>query len=340
MAELKLESLTGIQKAAILIIALGVDASSAIFKNLNERDIEKLAVAIADLRDIPSAVSDAVVEEFYQMVLAQEYIAQGGIDYARSVLEQALGGPRAAQVLAKVQSALHVSGFKLLKRVDPGQLLNFIMNEHPQTVAVIMAHLDSQQAAAILAELPEQLQNELIYRIATMGKINPEVLNDVEKVLESQLESVLGQDLSQAGGTSAVADILNLADRATERKILDNLVQKDPELATEVKNLMFVFDDILMLDDKSMQRVLKEVDTKDLSMALKGTSDEMKTKVFKNVSERVATLIQEEMDFMGPVRLRDVEEVQQRIVDVVRSLEEDGEIVISGKGGAEEALVE
>ncbi|HUU28186.1 MAG TPA: flagellar motor switch protein FliG [archaeon] len=340
MADITHENLTGLQKAAILIVTLGVEASSSIFKNMGERDIERLSITIANMQDIPSAVSDQVTEEFYQMVLAQEYIAQGGIDYARSVLEQALGGPRAAQVLSKVQSALHVSGFKLLKRVDPAQLLNFIMNEHPQTVAVIMAHLDAAQAASILAELPEQLQNEIVYRVATMGKISPELLNDVEKVLESQLESVLGQDLSQAGGASSVAEILNLADRATERKILDNLVQKDPELATEVKNLMFVFDDILLLDDKSMQRVLKEVDVKDLSMAMKGTGDEMRTKVFNNVSERVAELIQEEMDFMGPVRLRDVEEVQQRIVDVVRSLEEDGEIVISGKGGAEDTLVE
>ena len=340
MADITHENLTGLQKAAILIVTLGVEASSSIFKNMGERDIERLSITIANMQDISSAVSDQVIEEFYQMVLAQEYVAQGGIDYARSVLEQSLGGPRAAQILAKVQSALHVSGFKLLKKVDPAQLLNFIMNEHPQTVAVIMAHLDAAQAASILAELPEQLQNEIVYRVATMGKISPELLNDVEKVLESQLESVRGQDLSLAGGARSVAEILNLADRATERKILDNLVQKDPELATEVKNLMFVFDDILLLDDKSMQRVLKEVDVKDLSMAMKGTGDEMRTKVFNNVSERVAELIQEEMDFMGPVRLRDVEEVQQRIVDVVRSLEEDGEIVISGKGGAEDTLVE
>ena len=249
--EMKHEDLNGLQKAGILVVALGVEASSTIFKNMNERDIEKLSIQIANMGDIPSAVTDAVVEEFYQMVLAQEYIAQGGMDYARSVLEQALGGPRAAQVLAKVQGAMHISGFKLLKRVDPAQLINFIMNEHPQTVAVIMAHLDPEQAASILAELPDQLQNEIVYRVATMGKISPELLNDVEKVLESQLESVLGQDFSQAGGAHTVAEILNLADRATERKILDNLVQKDPELATEVKNLMFVFDDLMLLDDKS-----------------------------------------------------------------------------------------
>ncbi|MEA2064299.1 MAG: flagellar motor switch protein FliG [Gemmatimonadota bacterium] len=338
--EVSYEELTGLQKASILVVSLGVEASSSIFKNMSDQDIEKLSIQVANMQDIPSAVSDAVVEEFYQMVLAQEYIAQGGMEYARSVLEQALGGPRAAQILSKIQGALHVSGFKLLKKVDPAQLINFIMNEHPQTVAVIMAHLDPEQAASILAELPEQLQNEIVFRVATMGKISPELLNDVEKVLESQLESVLGQDLSQAGGASTVAEILNLADRATERKILDNLVQKDPELATEVKNLMFVFDDILLLDDKSMQRVMKEVDVKDLSMALKGTGEELKDKCLGNVSERVATMIQEEMDFMGPVRLRDVEEVQQRIVDIVRSLEEDGEIVISGKGGSEDALVE
>ncbi|MBN2289062.1 MAG: flagellar motor switch protein FliG [Candidatus Glassbacteria bacterium] len=340
MAELAYESLTGLQKAAILVVALGVEASSPIFKNMSESDIQQLTIQIANIEEIPSVVTDAVVEEFYQMVLAQEYVGQGGLEYARSVLEQSLGEPRAAQVLSKVQGALHVSGFKLLKKVDPAQLLNFILHEHPQTVAVIMAQIEPEQAASILAELPEQLQNEIVYRVATMGKISPELLNDVEKTLESQMESVLGQDFSQAGGANTVAEILNLADRNTERKILDTLVQKDPELATEVKNLMFVFDDLMLLDDKSLQRVMKEIDVKDLSMALKGTGEELKDKCFNNVSERVATLIQEEMDFMGPVRLRDVEEVQQRIVDVVRSLEEDGEIVVSGKGGAEDALVE
>jgi len=336
--DLSLENLTGKQKAAILTIAVGPEAASQIFKNLKDKDIERLSIEVANMKDVPSTVMEAVVEEFYQMIMAQEYISQGGLEYAKNVLEKALGPRKAHELVSKVESAIHVSGFKLLKDVDPNQLLNFIQHEHPQTISLILANLDSGQTAAILADLPPEIQADVAYRIATMGKISPDLLNDIEGVLENQVESVFGQDLSAAGGAKAVAEILNLATRSTEKTILADLEKRNPELATEIKNLMFVFEDCVLLDDRSVQRVLREVESKDLSMALKVATDEVKDLIFRNMSERAANIIKEELDFMGPVRLKDVEECQMKIVEVIRTLEEEGEIVISGRGGEEEII--
>ena len=336
--EISVENLTGRQKAAILIISIGVESASQIFKNLKDKDIEKLSIEVANMRDVPSSVMEAVVEEFYQMVMAQEFISQGGIEYAKVLLEKALGPRKAHEIVSKVESAIHVSGFKLLKEVDPNQLLNFIQHEHPQTISLILANLESDQTAQIISELPPEVQSEVAYRIATMGKISPDLLSDIEGILESQVETVFGQDLSAAGGAKSVAQILNLAGRSTEKTILGDLEKRNPELATEIKNLMFVFEDIVLLDDRSIQRVLREVDTKELSLALKVATDEVKDSIFRNMSERAAGLIKEELEFMGPVRLKDVEESQMKIVEVIRSLEEEGEIVISGRGGEEEIV--
>ena len=337
--EMSLENLTGRQKASILIIAVGPEAASQIFKNLKDKDIERLSIEVANIKDVPSTIMEAVVEEFYQMIMAQEYIQQGGLEYAKNVLEKALGPRKAHEIVSKVESAIHVSGFKLLKDVDPNQLLNFIQHEHPQTISLILANLEAGQTASILADLPPEIQADVAYRIATMGKISPDLLNDIEGVLENQVESVFGQDLSTAGGAKAVSEILNLASRSTEKTILSDLEKRNPELATEIKNLMFVFEDIVLLDDRSVQRVLREVESKDLSMALKVATDEVKDLVFRNMSERAANIIKEELDFMGPVRLKDVEECQMKIVEVIRNLEEEGEIVISGRGGEEEVVV-
>jgi len=336
--EISLENLTGRQKAAALIIAIGPEAASQIFKNMKDKDIERLAVEVANMKDVPSAIMEAIVEEFYQMIMAQEYISQGGLEYAKNVLEKALGPRKAHEIVSKVESAIHVSGFKLLKDVDPNQLLNFIQHEHPQTISLILANLEPQQTASILADLPPEIQADVAYRIATMGKISPDLLNDIEGVLENQVESVFGQDLSAAGGAKAVAEILNLATRSTEKTILTDLEKRNPELATEIKNLMFVFEDIVLLDDRSVQRVLREVESKDLSMAMKVATDEVKDLVFRNMSERAANIIKEELEFMGPVRLKDVEECQMKIVEIIRNLEEEGEIVISGRGGEEEII--
>jgi flagellar motor switch protein FliG len=335
---LTIENLTGRQKASILVIAIGTEAAAEIFKHLKDKDVERLAVEISNIKDIPSTIMEAVIEEFYQMIMAQEYISQGGIDYAKGVLEKAVGPRKAHEVISKVESAIHVSGFTLLKDVDPNQLLNFIQHEHPQTIALILANLESKQVAAIIADLPPELQADVAYRIASMGKISPELLNDIESVLETQVETVFGQDLSSAGGAKAVAEILNMASRTAEKTILADLEKRNPELATEIKNLMFTFDDLSLLDDRSIQRLMRDVDTKDLSMSLKAANDDLKTAILRNMSERAAKLIEEELEFMGPVRLKDVEESQMKIVDIVRTLEEDGEIVISGRGGEEEII--
>ena len=336
--DISVENLTGKQKAAILIISIGVESASQIFKNMKDKDIERLSVEIANMKDVSSTVMEAVVEEFYQMVMAQEYISQGGLEYAKTVLEKALGPRKAHEIVSKVESAIHVSGFKLLKEVDPNQLLNFIQHEHPQTISLILANLEPQQTASILSDLPPEIQSEVAYRIATMGKISPDLLNDIEGILESQVETVFGQDLSAAGGPKSVAEILNMAGRSTEKSVLSDLEKRNPELATEIKNLMFVFEDINLLDDRSIQRVLREVDSKELALALKVATEEVKEVIFRNMSERASGLIREELDFMGPVRLKDVEESQMKIVEVVRTLEEEGEIVVSGRGGEEEIV--
>ncbi len=334
--EISVETLSGRQKAAILIIAIGVESASQIFKHMKDKDIERLSVEIANMRDVSSSVMEAVIEEFYQMVMAQEYISSGGLEYAKTVLEKALGPRKAHEIVTRVEAAIHVSGFKLLKEADPNQLVNFIQHEHPQTIALILANLDAQQTASILSELPPEIQTEVAYRIATMGKISPELLKDIESILESQVEAVFGHDLSSAGGPKSVAEILNYSGRTTEKCVMGELEKRNPELATEIKNLMFVFEDISLLDDRSVQRLLREVDSKDLSMALKVATEELKEVIFRNMSERAAGLIMEELDFMGPVRLKDVEDAQLRIVESVRMLEEEGEVVISGRRGEEE----
>ena len=335
---LTIENLSGRQKASILIIAVGAEAASQIFKHLKDKDVKRLAVEISQMKDVPSTIMEAVIEEFYQMIMAQEYISQGGIEYAKGVLEKALGPRKSHEILAKIEAAIHVSGFKLLKDVDPHQLMNFIQNEHPQTISLILANLESKQVSSIISDLPPELQADVAFRIATMGKISPDLLNDIESVLETQVETVFGQDLSSAGGAKAVAEILNMASRTTEKTILADLEKRDPELATEIKNMMFTFDDLVLLDDKSIQRVMREIDTKDLSLSLKAANDELKDLIYRNMSERAANLIKEELEFMGPVRLKDVEESQMKIVDIVRTLEEDGEIVVSGRGGEEEII--
>lgn len=331
--------LTGPNKAAIVMVALGTDASSQIFKNLNELEVERLSTEIAKLDNVSPEVREAVLEEFHNLAMAHQYVTQGGIEYAREILEAALGPRKAKEILEKVQQTIRTTGFNLLENIDPKQIVNFIQKEHPQTIALLLAHMEAKNAAPIVSALPQELQVDVATRIATMESISPETLDQVEEVLVSQIKSLFGGDVSEIGGVKAVAELLNNVDRGAEKNILGNLERENPELATEIKNLMFVFEDVLLLDDRSMQRVLKEVDTKELSMALKGASDELQVKFFRNMSSRAAEMIKEDMDFMGPIRLKDVEEVQQRIVDVIRRLEEDGEIIISGRGGEEDIVV-
>jgi flagellar motor switch protein FliG len=331
--------LTNREKAAVLLVALGPEATAKIFKHLREEDIENLTLDVARLGKVTPEARRQVVAEFHEMCLAQEVISEGGIDQARRALETAFGQDRANEVINKVIQTLQVLPFDFIKKTDPSQLLSFIQDEHPQTIALILAHLNANQAAAVLSGLPQELRAEVARRIAIMDRTPPEVIREIEKVLERKLSNaVVMQGFTAAGGVKSLVEVLNWVDRTTEKTILESLTETSPELADEVKKLMFVFEDIIMLDDASIQKVLREVDTKELALALKGVGEEVQTRIFKNMSERASTMLKEDMEFMGPVRLRNVEEAQQRIVGVIRRLEEAGEIVVA-RGGAEEIVV-
>ncbi|MDD3731964.1 MAG: flagellar motor switch protein FliG [candidate division Zixibacteria bacterium] len=336
---MKYESMTPQQKAAVALVSFGPEVSGLVLKGMNEQDLEKITIEIANLRDVPPEIEEKVIEECHQIFMARQYISQGGVDYAAQILEKAVGAKRAREILNRLESTIQAKGFTLLKDIDPKQLSSFFQNEHPQTIALVLTQLSVQQAAAIISELSPELQAEVSLRIATMEKISPEILKEIESTLEGHFESSSGRDLSTSGGAKAIAEILNLVESTAEKNILQSLEAEDADLAAEVKNMMFVFDDIILLDDRSIQRLLKEVETKDLSLALKATTDEVKKKIYKNVSERVAVLIKEEMEFMGPTRLSDVEAAQGRVVEVIRRLEEEGQIIIAGRGGKEEIIV-
>ncbi|PJW18992.1 flagellar motor switch protein FliG [Geobacillus sp. WSUCF-018B] len=330
--------LTGRQKAAILLISLGPDVSASIYKHLSEEDIEKLTLEISNVRQVTAEQKEEVLEEFRQLALAQDYIAQGGIAYAKEVLEKALGPDKAMNIINRLTSALMVRPFDFARKADPMQLLNFIQHEHPQTIALILSYLDPAQAGQILSALPQEMQVDVARRIALMDSTSPEIISEVEQILERRLSATVMQDYTQAGGIEAVVEVLNQVDRSTERTILEALEIQDPELAEEIKKRMFVFEDIVTLDNRAIQRVIREVDNNDLMLALKVASDEVKEIVFRNMSTRMAETFKEEMEYMGPVRLRDVEEAQSRIVAIIRRLEEAGEIVIA-RGGGDDIIV-
>ena len=325
--------LTNQQKAAILFIAIGPEYSAKLFQHMDDDEIEQLTLEIANQKQVSSALKAEVISEFYSMCMAQDYISSGGLQYAQNVLEKALGPDKALEIINRLTTSLQVRPFDFLRKTDPAQLINFIQNEHPQTIALIMAYLDPDQAAILMGSLPPDKQAEVTKRIATMDRTSPDIIREVEKVLERKLSSLVTQDFTSAGGVKAVVEILNRVDRTTEKTITETLEVDNPELTEEIKRLMFVFEDIVMLDDRSLQMVLREVDTKDLSLALKATPKEVADKVYKNMSKRAADMLREEIEFMGPVKIRDVEEAQQKVVNVIRSLEDKGEIVVArGKG--------
>lgn len=334
----KSEEITGVQKAAILLIALGPDKSSNVFKHLKEDEIEQLTLEIANTRSVSPAMKDAVLDEFYEVCLAQQYIAEGGICYAKDLLEKALGSERAKDVIGKLTASLQVRPFEFVRKTDASQLLNFIQDEHPQTIALILSYLSSNQASAIISALSPEKQTDVAKRIAQMDRTSPDVIKEVEKVLEQKLASLVNQDYTIVGGVDSIVDILNTVDRGTEKHIMESLEIEDPELADEIRKKMFVFEDILSLDDRSIQRVLREVDNNELAVALKGSNEEVQNLIFSNLSKRLATMIREDMDFMGPVRMKDVEEAQQKIVNIIRKLEDSAEIIIS-RGGGDEIVV-
>ena len=332
------EKINGIQKAAILMIALGPEKSAMIFKHLKEDEVEELTLEIANTRSITPQLKESVVNEFYQVCLAQQYIAEGGINYAKELLEKSFGSEKAMDVIGKLTASLQVKPFEFVRKADATQLLNFIQDEHPQTIALILSYLAPGQAALIVSALPPDRQADVTKRIAVMDRTSPDVIKEVEKVLESKLSSLVNQDYTIVGGVDAVVEILNTVDRGTEKHIMETLEIEEPELADEIRKKMFVFEDILLLDDRAIQRVLRDVDNGDLAIALKGSNEEVQTAIFNNMSKRLSAMIKEDMEFMGPVRMKDVEEAQQKIVNIIRKLEDSAEIVIS-RGGGDEIIV-
>lgn len=330
--------MSGIEKASILLIALGPEKSSMIFKHLKEEEIEELTLQIANTRAVSPKSKEDIIAEFYNICLAQSYIAEGGIGYAKELLEKALGSDRAMEVIGRLTSSLQVRPFEFIRKTDPSQLLNYIQDENNQTIALILSYLQPQQASIVLAALPQEKQADVARRIAQMDRTSPDVVKDIEDILERKLSSLVTQDFTIVGGIDAIVEILNSVDRTTEKNIMETLEIEDTELAEDIRKKMFVFEDVLALDDRSVQRILREVDNNELGIALKGSGEEVQNLIFNNLSKRLATMIKEEMEFMGPIRLKDVEEAQQKIVGIIRKLEDAGEIVIS-RGGGDEIIV-
>ena len=328
----------GVQKSAILLIALGPEKSSKIFKHLKEDEIEQLTLEIANTGSVSPQLKEDILNEFYEVCLAQQYLAEGGISYAKELLEKALGEEKAKDVISKLTASLQVRPFEFIRKTDPAQLLNFIQDEHPQTIALILSYLPAPMASQVVSALPPEKQADVAKRIATMDRTSPDVIKEVERVLERKLASLVNQDYTIIGGVDAIVQILNAVDRGTERHILETLEIEEPELADEIRRKMFVFEDILSLDDRAIQRVLRDVDNNDLAVALKNANEEVQNVIFNNLSKRLAAMIKEDMEFMGPVRLKDVEEAQQKIVNIVRKLEDSSEIVIC-RGGGDEIIV-
>ena len=327
-----IKSLTGRQKAAICLVSVRSDVSSEIMKHLREDEVETLTFEIARLETVDAELKDQVLEEFQDLMNAQNFITTGGIDYARELLEKSLGSQKAIDIINRLTSSLQVRPFDFIRRTDPAHLLNFIQQEYPQTIALILAYLEPGKAAIILQNLPEEMQPEVSKRLATMDRTSPDVLREVERVLEKKLSTLSSEDYTAAGGVESIVEILNLVDRSSEKAIIESLEEEDPDLAEEIKKRMFVFEDIVMLDDRSIQKVLREVDTQELAKALKSVDTEVQDKIFRNMSKRAASMLKEDMEFMGPVRLTDVEEAQQKIVSTIRRLEEKGDIVIARSG--------
>ncbi len=329
---IKDEELSGKKKAAILLISLDEEVAASVLKNMSRNDTLKLSTEIAKIDSVLSTTIKKVNEEFLQLIKAREYVATGGLEVAQGVLEKAFGLNEARDLVDKLRASMQSYGFTTLRKADASQLGNFLIKEHPQTIALILSYLEPSQTADVLAEFPEELRADVAYRIATLGKISPQLLRELEEVIDSLAESVISEDMSKTGGSQALAEILNQSNKATERTILSYIEEVDPDLAMEIKSQMFVFEDLVMIDDRGIQKILKNVDKKDLALALKAADEEVKEKILNNMSERAATLLKEDLEVMGPVRLKEVEEAQRRIIEVVKQLEDEGEIVISGRG--------
>ena len=329
----------GIRKVAAFLLAIGPESAGSILRQMDREIVEDVTREVASLGMVPSEQQKEIVEEFYNVALAKQYANEGGLAYARALLERALSKDEASRVMQQIEHQVHQQPFSFLQKAESENLLTFMQDEHPQTIALILAHLPSSKGSEILSGLPPAKQIEVVTRVANMEQTNPEVIREVEKGLEQRLSGIMTQQFQKVGGVEAVAEMLNLSDRSTEKGILETLEAEDPDLVEQIRRLMFVFEDILLVNDKGIQSVLKEVDNEELALALKTASDELKQKIFKNMSERAAQLIAEDMQYMGPVRVSDVEAAQQKIVDIVRRLEDAGEIIIAGRGGEKEMVV-
>ncbi|NLJ91094.1 MAG: flagellar motor switch protein FliG [Clostridiales bacterium] len=338
MSALSEYNLSGLQKASILLITLGPEKAAQIYKHLNEEEIEQLTLEIANTRSVSQDKKNAVLDEFYNICLGQQYISEGGVQYAKELLEMALGTDQASAIINKLTATLQVRPFEFARKTDASQINNFIQDEHPQTIALILAYLPPSQAASVLSELAPEKQADVAKRIAQMDRTSPDIIHEVEKNLERKFASMINQDYTIAGGVDSIVDILNAVDRGTERNIMETLEIEDPDLTDEIKRKMFVFEDIITLDDRSIQRVLREIDNNDLALALKNANAEVQKVIFRNVSQRLASMLKEDMDYMGPVRVKDVENAQLKIVNTIRRLEDIGEIIIS-RGGGDEIIV-
>ena len=324
--------LDGMVKAAILLLSLKDEVATILLQNLPTNIVEEITRALASLGEVPADLSDQIIDEFYQMRMASQYAKEGGLDYAKMLLERSLDPKLADRLIQQIQTQVQRTPFSFLQKAESENLLTFIQDEHPQTIALIISHLAHHKASEILMGLPVEKQIEVVRRVAHMEQTSPEVISEVEQGLESRLSNMLVHSMEKVGGVETVAEVLNLCDRSTEKSIMEGVEAEDPDLVEDIRRLMFVFEDILKVNDKGIQAVLKEIDNDELCLALKTASEELKEKVFSNMSARAADLIKEDMEYMGPVRLSDVEASQQRIVDVVRRLEDSGEIIISGRG--------
>ncbi|MDD5456982.1 MAG: flagellar motor switch protein FliG [Candidatus Margulisbacteria bacterium] len=330
------DRISGKRKAALLMLALGKEPTIQLFKHLKEEEVEELTLEIAKIPKVSPKEQEAIIEEFFHVSKAQSYISRGGVKYAQEILEQALGKEKANRIISGLTTTIQTMPFEFLQKAEPSHVVRFIQDEQPQTIALILAYIEPQKAGVILSMLPDHLQPEVARRIAVMDQTSPEIVRQIEKVLENKISAYIVQDFSSTGGVKTLVDVINRVDRSTEKKILDYLDNVDEVLANEIKNLMFVFEDMLKLDDRTIQRILQDVDMKDLPVALKTASDPLKEKIFKNLSDRAVQTLKEEMEYMGPVRVKQVEEVQQKIVYIIRNLEEAGQITVARGDETEE----
>lgn len=331
--------LSGVQKAALLMIALDVETASNVLKSLDPSDVEFISAEITKVKNISGEMAESVLNDYYNMIVARQYMLEGGLEYAQQVLEKTFGMQKALEIIEKIKNITTLKGFDVLKKADSTQLVNFLNKEHPQTIALILAHLNPEQTAEALKELPDELRAEVAYRIATLGKISPQTLKQIEKVVDELSGASITQTISKMGGPKSLANILNRTSVNVTKDILSKMENVDGDVAAEVKKLMFLFDDVVHIQNKDIQRIMKEVDRKDLALALKIADEKIKEKIFGNMSERAAELLKEELQFMGPVKLKDVEAAQGRIVDIIKQLEEREEITVNFRGGKEETYV-